>query len=98
MLLLSVSEFRNNISKYLKMSFTEKIAVKSKDGIIELTPNTEIRVNPSPSSDPWFDDPRNLAVLEEAMAQYETDRKSGKDKEYRTWDEVKKELKICPTK
>lgn len=63
MLLLTVTEFRNNISKYLQLAFTEKIALKSKKGVIELTPSTEIRLNPSPSNDPWFDDPRNRAEL-----------------------------------
>lgn len=94
MLLLSVTEFRNNISKYLKMAFTEKIALKSKDGIIELTPNTEIRVNPSPSNDPWFDDPRNVEELNLRIASVNADIKSGKYKEYRSWDEVKKDLNL----
>lgn len=67
MLLLTVTEFRNNISKYLQMAFTEKIALKSKNGIIELTPNTEIRVNPSPSNDPYFDDPRNIEAVKQGM-------------------------------
>lgn len=67
MLLLTVTEFRNNISKYLQMAFTEKIALKSKNGIIELTPNTEIRVNPSPSNDPYFDDPRNIEAVKQGL-------------------------------
>jgi hypothetical protein len=26
--------------------------------------------NPSPSGDPWFDDPKNLAIVDEGMRQY----------------------------
>lgn len=74
MLLITVTEFRNNISKYLQMAFTEKIALKSKNGIIELIPNKDIRVNPSPSNDPWFDDPRNLAELDRGVAQLKAGR------------------------
>ncbi|MFY9116418.1 MAG: hypothetical protein WBK97_00875 [Bacteroidales bacterium] len=51
----------------MKMAFTEKIAVKSKNGIIELTPNKEIRVNPSPSNDSYFEDPRNIEAVEQGI-------------------------------
>jgi|LSQX01.1.fsa_nt_gb hypothetical protein len=74
MLLLTVTEFRNNISKYMKMAFTEKIAVKSKDGIIELTPNKEIRVNPSPSNDSYFEDPQNIKAIEQGIADVKAGR------------------------
>lgn len=56
------------------MAFTEKIALKSKHGIIELVPNKDIRVNPSPSNDPWFDDPRNLAELDKGVEQLKAGR------------------------
>ena len=87
MILLTVTEFRNNIGKYLQMAFTEKVALKSKGGIIELNPSTEIRLNPSPSGDPYWDDPRNVQELERRIA----DLKSGKSKTF-PWEEVKKEL------
>lgn len=89
MILLTVTEFRSNISKYLQMAFTEKVALKSKRGIIELNPSTEIRLNPSPSNDPYFDDPRNLEAVETAIANL----KSGKAK-LKSWDEVKASLGI----
>ncbi len=70
MLLLTVTEFRNNIAKYLQMALTERIALKSKGGIIELTPSKEIRTtNPSPSNDPWFDVPENMASVERGSLQ-----------------------------
>ena len=72
MILLTVTEFRNNLSKYLQMAFTEKIALKSKKGIIELMPSNEIRLNPSPSGDTWFDNPRNMAELNRAIEELKT--------------------------
>ncbi|MDE5554560.1 MAG: hypothetical protein K2J10_05195 [Muribaculaceae bacterium] len=30
----------------------------------------DVNENPSPSGDPWFDDPRNLAELDEGIRQY----------------------------
>ncbi len=70
MLLLTVTEFRSNISKYLKMALTEKIAIKNPSGIFELTPSKEIRTtNPSPSNDPWFDVPENIASVERGSQQ-----------------------------
>ena len=54
------------------MAFTEKIALKSKKGIIELMPSNEIRLNPSPSGDTWFDNPRNMAELNRAIEELKT--------------------------
>ncbi len=52
MLLLSVSEFRANVSKYLQMALTEKVAIRSKYGIFDIIPNTEIQTKKTtPSSD-----------------------------------------------
>ena len=85
MLLLSVSEFRANVSKYLAMAMTEQISVRSKVGIFNITPNTEIRTNPSPSNDPWFDVPENMASVERGKADIE----AGKT---HAWEDVKKEL------
>jgi hypothetical protein len=79
MLLLTVTEFRNNIGKYLQLAFTEKIALKSKRGIIELTPSREIRLNPSPSGDLWFDDSRNLAELDRAVDELRTGKAEAKE-------------------
>ncbi len=71
MILVTVTEFRNNLSKYLELAFREKVALKSKNGIIELNPSKEIRLNPSPSNDPWFDNSRNMEEFERGLAQLE---------------------------
>jgi len=87
MVLLTVTEFRNNIGKYLQMAFNERIALKSKKGVIELTPSKEITLNPSPSGDPWFDNPHNMAELNRAIAEL----RSGKSVTI-PWEEAKKQL------
>ncbi len=69
MLLLTVTEFRSNISKYLKMALTEHIAIKNKDGVFDISLSKEIRVNPSPSNDPWFDVPENIESVERGKAE-----------------------------
>lgn len=49
----------------------------------------EIKENPSPSNDPWFDDSNNLAIVAEGMEQY----RQGKVKPLST-DEIKDLLGI----
>ncbi len=92
MILVTVTEFRNNLSKYVELAFKEKVALKSKSGILELNPSKEIFVNPSPSGDPFWDDPRNVEELNRRLAEVDADLKSGKYKEYITWEQRKKEI------
>lgn len=87
MILVTVTEFRNNLSKYLELAFREKVALKSKRGIIELNPSTELRLNPSPSGDVWFDNRANMEELDRRIA----DIDSGKT-ELLEWDDVKSKL------
>ncbi|MFI3262988.1 MAG: hypothetical protein R3Y26_08780 [Rikenellaceae bacterium] len=87
MILVTVTEFRNNLSKYLELAFREKVALKSKNGIIELNPSTEIRLNPSPSNDSWFDNQANVEELNKRIS----DIDSGKT-ELLDWDEMKGKL------
>ena len=89
MIVVTMTEFRNNLSKYVQLAFKEKVVLKSRDGIIELNPSKQIRLNPSPSNDPWFDDPRNMEELERRIA----DLKSGKTKTV-SWDTIKANLGI----
>ena len=46
--------------------------------------NIEVSENPSPSGDPWFDDPANMAEVKRGIAEIE----AGKGKFY-TLDEIK---------
>ncbi|MDR0955319.1 MAG: hypothetical protein LBM20_08100 [Rikenellaceae bacterium] len=63
MILIAASEFRKNQKKYFQLALTEKIGVKSGDVVFEITPSRELFVNPSPSGDPFWDDPRNVEEL-----------------------------------
>ena len=90
MILLTVTEFRNNMSKYIELAFRERIALKSKYGILELNPSKKITLNPanpSPSGDPWFDDPRNLEEVNRAIEELH----SGNAKLI-SWEDAKKQL------
>ncbi len=69
MLLVSVTDFRANISKYLQLATKERIAIKSKSGIFDLTPSKEIRTNPSPSNDSYWNVPENVASVERGKAE-----------------------------
>lgn len=89
MILITITEFRNNLSKYIELAFREKVALKSKRGIIELNPSTEILLNPSPSNDPWFDNKDNISELNMRI----TDIESGKTTPI-AWKDAKKELGI----
>ncbi len=86
MLLVTVSDFRSNLSKYLQLAATELVSVKTKHGIFNITPNTEVRTNPSPSNDPWFDVPENIEAMKRGIA----DARAGKTKKFS--DEELKEL------
>jgi hypothetical protein len=69
MLLVTASEFRKNQKKYFQLALNEKVGVKSGDTVFEITPSKEVYVNPSPSGDPWFDDPRNMEMVERGLAE-----------------------------
>ena len=89
MILVTASEFRKNQRKYFQTALQEKVGVRSNGTIFEITPSKELRVNPSPSGDPFWDDPRNVEALENRIG----DLHSGKA-ECRPWEEVKRELGI----
>ena len=86
MILITVSEFRSNLSKYLQLAMTELVSVKTKNGVLDITLNKHIQTNPSPSNDPWFDVPENIAAMERG----EKDIAAGRMKKYN--DEELREL------
>lgn len=51
--------------------------------------SVEVSENPSPSGDPWFDDPENMAELREGIEEM----KAGKVKSY-SMDEIRDMLKV----
>lgn len=53
------------------------------------TISVDVHENPSPSGDPWFDDPENMAELLQSIE----DLKAGKGRTY-SWDEIKAHLGV----
>lgn len=90
MILITASEFRKNQKKYFQMALKEKIGVKSGNTIFEIIPSEEVYVNPSPSGDPFWDDPRQWAEVERSIVEIDADIESGKYLTYPTLDEVLK--------
>jgi len=59
MLVVSSREFRDSQKKYFDLAVKERVVIKRKNEFLELVPRgNSIPENPSPSNDPWFDDPR----------------------------------------
>lgn len=65
-------------------AFIENILITKADSI-----SIEVSSNPSPSGDPWFDNPENLASVMRSIEE----SKQGKTKAYTT-DEIRKLLDI----
>ena len=65
-------------------AFIENILITKADNI-----SIEVTSNPSPSGDPWFDNPENLASVMRSIEE----SKQGKTKAY-TIDEIRKLLDI----
>ena len=65
-------------------AFIENILITKADSI-----SIEVSSNPSPSGDPWFDNPENLASVMRSIEE----SKQGKTKAY-TIDEIRKLLDI----
>ena len=95
MLLVSASEFRKNQKKYFQAALQEKIGVKSGDMIFEITPSKDVQLNPSPSGDPFWNDARNREALDNAIERLQADHEAGRDKDYPSWEEVKKALGLA---
>lgn len=62
--------------------FIESILISKANSI-----SVEVSENPSPSGDPWFDDPKNMAAVKRGIA----DIKAGRCKAY-SMDEINKLL------
>ncbi|MDD4968112.1 MAG: hypothetical protein PHT07_01655 [Paludibacter sp.] len=68
MKVISSREFRDSQKKYLDLATTERIIIRRKNEFLEIVPRgTSIPDNPSPSNDPYFDNPQNIAQIEIAI-------------------------------
>ena len=63
MTVVSTKEFSSNPIHYLNLSIKENIAVKRGKILFQITPKLPFE-NPSPSGDPYFAKPENVAELE----------------------------------
>jgi hypothetical protein len=55
--------FSQNPVHYLNLAIRESVAIKRGKMIFQITPQAQFE-NPSPSGDPYWADPRNVAELE----------------------------------
>jgi antitoxin YefM len=70
MLVISSRTFRDSQKKYFDLAKKERVIIKRKDEYMELVPRGNvIPDNPSPSNDPWFNDPRNIEALNYSLEQ-----------------------------
>lgn len=65
-------------------SYIENLLIKKAESL-----NVQIADNPSPSNDPWFDEPENMAAVRRGIEDIE----NGRSKTY-TVEEIKKLLEI----
>ena len=78
MLVVSSREFRDSQKKYFDLAVKERVVIKRRNEFLELVPRgNNIPENPSPSNDPWFDNPRNIEELERRLKESESGDKSG---------------------
>lgn len=87
---ISPTELRANQKKYFDMAENTRVFVKRGRKLIELVISDGISMNPSPSNDPWFDDPRNIAELSRRIKEYEAGKSNfvTLDKLREEWDDI----------
>ncbi len=70
MIVVSSREFRDNQKKFLDLVEVQRVIIKRRNKFIELIPRGEtIPESVSPSRDPYFDDPCNIADINEGLQQ-----------------------------
>jgi hypothetical protein len=64
MIVISSREFRDNQKKFFDLAEVQRVIIKRKKQFLEIVPRGEIiPESPSPSNDPYFDDPRNIEAI-----------------------------------
>ena len=59
MRIISMQEFNAKQLIYLNLAETEQVIIQEGKKLVELVVKEKLE-NPSPSNDPWFDDPENM--------------------------------------
>jgi len=73
MTVVSTRTFLENPSRFFNLARKEDIAVRRGKTIFQLTPKSTFE-NPSPSGDPFFADPRNVAELERRLKERRSEK------------------------
>ena len=66
---ISPSEFKQNQKKFFDLALSERVVIKRGKDLFELVSKPYIDESVSPSGDPFFNDPRNLQAIREAIEQ-----------------------------
>ncbi|MDR2938213.1 MAG: hypothetical protein LBU92_04655 [Prevotellaceae bacterium] len=70
MVVISSSQLREKQRHYFQVATSERVVVKQGQLFFELLPcGATIFDNPSPSNDPYFENPYNVAAIEAGIAQ-----------------------------
>ncbi len=88
MVLVNYTEFRTHLKKYLELALTEKVILQNKGVAFEIVPSRDVRVNPSPSGDPYWDVAENVERLSKELEELKTADTSS----FKSWDSLKAEL------
>lgn len=83
MIVISPSELRGNLKKYLDLAETERIIIqRGKSEMFELKKQERI------SEDNYFDDPKNIDAIEEGLADIKAGRFSTLDPNKTLWENI----------
>ena len=87
----TINEFTESKDKYLELASHERLILKHKGEYFEIVPHGDkMPESVSPSGDPYYDNPKNLAMVRERMIEY----KSGNaelvevDPDKSIWDQI----------
>ena len=63
MRIISTREFSSNQRAFFILAETERVIIKRGKKLVELVVKDKLEDNPSPSGDPWFDNPENMSLV-----------------------------------
>ena len=83
MIVISPSELRGNLKKYLDMAENERIIIqRGKSEMFELKKTERI------SEDPYFDNPKNIEAIEEGLADIKAGKFTTLDPKKTLWENL----------
>lgn len=89
MKVISSREFRDKQKMYFDMAANERIIVKRKNEYLEIVHRGDsIPENPSPSNDPYFNDPKNLDAIDRGIEDMKAGRVTRIDPDKDLWEQI----------